>query len=506
MKKFLRIYLKLSEIRVTHSGLLSLLFGIFTIPTSLIFMLIVTRSLSSIDYGIYVLITGILIYATILDPIINYWAMREIARDIPSGRSAVVFGGLFSIFAIAIYLIVAFFISKNIDTLHNVLFFAAMIIPPLFLNRVLSAINTGFKPHIPIIAGFIFSLSNLTLAAFFTFYQKFDIWILIEIISISYIFSILILGYFAKEKLRDKINFNFLRKWIKFSWIPLFSSLGVFLLMMDISIFSLLTGSVLGLAFWGVALTVSKITESSGYVTRAIYAKILQGKSKEFGDATNLLFYFVILFSSLILVFGKSALFLLNPQYEIAYVILVILTIQTAFSTFSAHFQNSLASYEKVDIESESSWKDYFHSKLVRVPSITLLQAILYLTVLSIGIIIMKDTHEFLDILHFWAITLLLTHIPFAFYFFRLLRKNIEFELNYSRISKYFLSSIISFGITYILLNKFLVYESNPFDFGPQIIIFAAFGISFYVGLTYIFDSKIRNLIYDIIQEFKNKK
>ena len=506
MKKFLRMYLKLSEIRVTHSGLLSLLFGIFTIPTSLIFMLIVTRSLSTSDFGLYTLIGGILVYATIIEPIINYWATREVARDIPSGSSTVFFGGLFSLFGVMIYLVVASFINKNIDTSNDVLLFGVMIIPPLFLNRMLSAINTGFKPHIPIIAGFIFSLSNLTLTAFFTFYQKLDVWILIEILSISYVFSILILGYFAKEKLRDKININFIRKWIKLSWIPLFSSLGYFLLMMDISIFSLLTGSVIGLAFWGVALSISKINESSGYVTRAIYAKILQGKSKELGDATNLLFYFVILFSSIILVFGKSALFLLHPQYEIAYMILGILTIQTAFWVFSGHFQNSITSFEKIDLESRSNWKDYFHSKLVRVPSIILFQSISYLIILSTGIIIMKDTHEFLDILHFWAITLLLTHIPFAFYFYRLLQKNIEFKLNYSGILKYFLSSIISFGTLSVLTTEFLVYDSNPFNFAPNVILFTVFGISCYIGLTYILDSKIRNLIYDILQEFKNKK
>ena len=358
----------MSEIRVTYSGLISLLFGIFTIPISLIFMLIITRSLNSTDYGIYILITGILVYATIIEPVINYWATREIARNIPSGKSTVFFGGLFSLFGIMIYLVAAFFINKNIDTSSDILFFGIIIIPPLFLNRMLSAINTGFKPHIPIIAGFIFSLSNLILAIFFTLYQKLDIWILIQILSISYIFSILILGYFAKEKLRDKINFYFLRKWIKFSWIPLFSSLGYFLLMMDITIFSLLTGSVIGLAFWGVALAVSKISESSSYVTRAIYTKILQGKSQELGDVTNLLFYFVILFSSIIFVFGKSALYLLNPQYEIAYVILDILTIQTAFWIFSTHFQASLTSFEKIDNENENNWKDYFHSKLIRVP------------------------------------------------------------------------------------------------------------------------------------------
>ncbi len=495
----------MNEIRVTHSGLISLLFGIFTIPISLIFMIFITRSLSTIEYGTYTLIIGILVYATVLDPIIGYWSTREIARGLATGKSTVFFGGLFSLFGVLIYFVVMFFISKNTDAAQDVLFFGAIIIPPLFINRMLSSINTGFKPHSPVIAGFLFSIFNLAFTLFAVTYLKLDIIILIEIISISYILSSLFLGYSAREKLRDKIRLDVLKKWIKLSWIPLFGSLGFFVLMMDVSIFALLVGSVTGLAFWGVALVVSKIGESSSYVTRAIYAKILQGKSEDLGEITNILFYFVVLLSSIILVFAKPALFLLNPQYEISYVILSILTVQTAFWVFSGHFQSSITSNEKVDMTIESSFKEYFHSKLIRVPSILIFQSISYLTIFSIGIVIMKDTYEILDILHFWAILLLLTHIPSAFYFYRLLQKNIQFKLEYFRILKYFLSSLISFGITYIFVNQYLVYDSNPFNFGPQIILFAAFGISFYVGLTFIFDSKIRNLINNIIQELKSK-
>ena len=493
----------MSEIRVTHSGLISLLFGILTIPVSFAFMLIVTRSLSTIEYGTYTLIIGVLVYAIIIEPFVNYWSTREIARNVPSGSSTVFFGGLLSLIGVLIYFVAIFFISKNTDASHDILYFSAIIIAPLFVNRMLSAINTGFKPHIPIIAGFVFSLSNLIIAGFFILYVKLDIWILIEIITISYIFSIIILGYCAREKLRTKISFDFLRKWIKLSWIPLFSSLGMFLLTIDISIFSILTGSVIGLAFWGVAIAVAKIGESSSYVTRAIYAKILQGKSEELGDTTELLFYFVILFSALILVFGKSILFLLNPQYEISYVILGILTIQTTFWVFSGHFQHSLTSNEKVDIKNEINYKEYFHSNLIRVPLILLLQSISYLTILSIGFVVMKDSHEFLDILYFWAFTLLLTHIPFAIYFYRLLQKNIKIKLDYFRILKYFLSSIISFGTLYVLTTEFLVYDSNPFNFAPNVILFVVVGISCYVGITYVLDNKIRILIHEVFKEFK---
>ncbi len=105
----------MNEIRVTYSGLISLIFGVATIPVSLAFMLIVTRSLSTLDFGTYTLILGLIMYATIIEPIITYWSSREVAREIHSGRSAIIFGGGFSVFGIIIYLIAAFILGQNTD-------------------------------------------------------------------------------------------------------------------------------------------------------------------------------------------------------------------------------------------------------------------------------------------------------------------------------------------------------------------------------------------------------
>ena len=87
----------MSEIRVTYSGLIGLLIGLSTVVSGLIFILIITRSLTPNELGTWGLIGGLLTYVIILEPIISYWTTREIARDVDSGKTAILSSGIFSI-------------------------------------------------------------------------------------------------------------------------------------------------------------------------------------------------------------------------------------------------------------------------------------------------------------------------------------------------------------------------------------------------------------------------
>mgnify|MGYP000479866174 CR=1 FL=1 len=96
----------MSEIRVTYSGLISLVMGLGTVVTGMIFILIVTRSLTPEELGTWGLIGGLVTYVIVLEPIISYWTTREIARDVNSGKTAVVSSGFFSVIGFVAFLII----------------------------------------------------------------------------------------------------------------------------------------------------------------------------------------------------------------------------------------------------------------------------------------------------------------------------------------------------------------------------------------------------------------
>ena len=138
----------MSNIRVTYSGLISFMIGLLSIITGLVFTIIVTRQLSPEQLGSWTLIGGLIVYVMVIEPMISYWATRETARDVKSGKTALVSSTIFSTIAITIYLIIALVVSENSQVSRETLFFAAILIPVTFINRILSAINYGWKPHV----------------------------------------------------------------------------------------------------------------------------------------------------------------------------------------------------------------------------------------------------------------------------------------------------------------------------------------------------------------------
>ncbi|MDO8611080.1 MAG: hypothetical protein Q7R95_11195, partial [bacterium] len=135
----------MSGIRVTYSGLISFFIGIISVFTNLAFFVIVTRTLSTAEFGTWGLIMSLITYPIILESIISYWAIRETARNIPSAKTAIASSGIFSVAGIGVYLIISFFVEQNSDVEKIGLFFGFMLIPLMFLNSTLSSINLGWK-------------------------------------------------------------------------------------------------------------------------------------------------------------------------------------------------------------------------------------------------------------------------------------------------------------------------------------------------------------------------
>jgi len=497
----------LSGIRVTYSGLVSLVFGFVTVFLGLIYILIVTRTLDPIEYGTWNLIQGLVIYPLVLEPIITYWSTRETARGIESGRTAIISGGIFSVIGVMIYLIAAYFIGQQSGANVDVLLLGVILIPAIFLNRMLAAINFGWKPHAPVVAQFVFVVFEIIFALILVYFFKMQVFGVIVTVAIGYVASIIILFIYAKEKIKNKINFKFLKKWLKLFWVPLYPSIGNTVLLLDITIFSIIAGSVIGLAFWGAAFVISTTIQTSGLISRAVYPKLLQDDNYSYlGIHLNHLFYVLILMTAITITFSKEALFILNPQYVIAFPVVIILSLQMFFGVIRGQTYTFLRGIEKVDVNKKATFKDYLKSKLFFVPTLELTQSIIYIGSLIVGLFLLINMKiDNLNLLIFWAIILLLTQIPFSLYGLSLLRKHLFVSIDIRTISKYFLTAIVIFGLLHFITEKLLVYDENVFVFVPTVFLFVALGVGSYIGITYIIDPNIKDLFNLIIREIKNK-
>ena len=437
----------MSNIRVTYSGLISLSIRFSSIITGLAFTLIVTRQLTQEEFGTWGLITGIIVYATIINPIINYWSTREIARGDESGKTAIYSNGVFSAGGTLVYIIIAIFVGLQSDAEFEFLMLGAVLVPVIFINNSLNAINTAWKPH-TVSYGFLgFELIKIPAGLTLVYFLQLGLEGAIYATFLAYLSSIGIQIFFAKEKLKGKFNFKYVKKWSRLSWLPVYRGIPSLLSQSDVLIFSVITGSVIGVAYYTIGKTVGFLVSHTWVLTRGLYPKLLESGKKEYLQEIIIkLLYFAFPLVALSIVIARPALFALNPIYEIAVPIVIILSIRSLLSTLNLTFFEALQGIEKVDIQKTPTFRDYIKSKLILFPTFQLIRHGVFVGALALLLFVVETEEENqIELVIYWALIGLIVEIPLFIYILNLVRKNFVLKLEILTLLKYAFASVISF-------------------------------------------------------------
>lgn len=497
----------LSNIRVTYSGLIGFLVGIISVITGLIFILIVTRRLSPDEFGVWSLIGNMIFYFLITERIISFWTVRQIARDEKVGKTSIVSSTFFSFVSIPLYLVFSYFISIQTNTDSNLMMLGGILIPVQYISQTFANINLAHKPHARSYGLLVFESLKIPTGLGLVYFFDLGVQGAIFTIFLAYVGRIIIQYYFAKPKLEGKFHFKFLKKWMKTSWLPLYSYLTNSIWSIDVVVYSLITGSVIGVAYYSASLAISGILKHSGLISQALYPKLLaKGNFQYIQDNLSRLMFFSIPLLGIAVVFSKPALFALNPAYEEAWIIVIILSFKMFFWVFRDVLDRILLGIETIDVEQNFSFEKLSKSKLFFVPTRKIIHFGLYIISIISVLFVLKDQNltEF-ELVQWWAIVGLTLEVPFFIYLFLTVRKSTRISFPYHDAGKYVLGTII-FGIVYFITSDLIIiYEQSIYFFLPRLLIQLIICTGVYLGLTYVIDKKTRVLTKTILSELLKK-
>ena len=189
----------------------------------------------------------------------------------------------------------------------------------------------------------------------------------------------------ARSQMRNAIQRSVIKFWFKMSWLTIYLSSSGLVYKLDVLIFSLMTNSLIGLAYWGVAQTSSKFVGHSAQLSAALYPKLLAGGRIKIAEQ-NLIrtLYFAIPLLGFSIVFAKPALYILNPVYVEGVLIVVFISLRTFCSQIQTIFFEILSAYETIDMDKQAPMKQYIKSKLFFLPSLQYILSITYVSILAI--------------------------------------------------------------------------------------------------------------------------
>ena len=203
------------------------------------------------------------------------------------------------------------------------------------------------------------------------------------------------------------------------------------------------------------------------------------------------------------IVFAKPALYALKPIYESAVPVVVFMTIRAVLYVLGGTYNQAMLGIEKVDLNENSTIKDFVKSKLFSVPTMILVQYSVYTISIAVGLYLLKPfSKSDIDLVIYWSIISLATQVPFTVYYYYSTRKYFVTRIGPLILFKYLSASVVSFGITYFLVQE-LSYKKSIFEFIPNLMLFVFIGIGIYLGITYAVDLRTRKLFHAIINEIR---
>jgi len=489
---------------LTYSGFISFGIRIASIGTGIVFTLFITRNLSPEDFGMWRLIGSFIVYVLIFDSITSYWLQRQIARGEKTGGSGFILNSMLSGVGIIVYIIIIFFFTENVSYPINILLLAVILVPLIFLSNTFDSINFGFRPQ-AVSYGFLgFELIKIPIG--FLTIVILDQGISGAIITtiIAYTIKISITGHSARHYILSKINLEQIKKYIRLAWIPLYSNVSSIIFTLDVLVFTLIVGSLEAVAIFAAAQVISGVIGNTNVISQSLTLKLIAEKKSEHVSKIlrNVLMLSIPITAGAI-IFAKPGLFMLNPQYEIGYMVAIYWSIWAILYVFTEIAYRALQGIESVDSKESSNFRDYVKSKLFLIPTIYNIHYLIYIASLALLLWILVDNEEPIRLLEYWAILHVVLQIPFLIWAWKNLSHEMTVKFPLINFIKYIGIAGITSLVVFLIRDEILIYQREIFVFGPSLVQLLLIGATMYFGLLYLIDNDFRLFMKDVIKEIR---
>jgi len=420
------------------------------------------------------------------------------------GKTSFFSSSLLSISLIPLFIAYVFLVSENSEANFEILLLGIILLPVSILSQNLTAINLGHKPHVVGYSHIIFQVIKIPVVLMTVVILDLGVLGVVLAVLFAFLGKIGLQLYYARSKLKDRFDFQKLQRWVKTSWIPLFASLQSYLVTIDVAIYSIITGSVIGVAYYSVAFSIAAIVQHAGTISKALYPKLLAKKSFEGTKTTlNHVLYFAILLIGIAIIFSEPALFALNPLYQNAWPIVIVFSIRLFIQALRTIPLNIIGGTEQVDTESNPTFSRLIKSNLFKLPKFLSIFNACYIFVLIAFLLVFSNLISELDLVFWWVMIGLFIEIPTSIFLWTYSAKYVKLSFPIVNSIKYLLG-MLGFVIFFVLTSDLVLnYEPSIYDFLPSLLLEFALCVSIYLGLTYLIDKDTRNLFKSILNEIK---
>lgn len=486
-------------IRLQYSGLVIFGARMLSVATGMIFTLLVTRNTTKVEAGIWANVFDLTAYFVLLAGALPFWSVRFVARGKEGAlKTGLVANIILALISLGIYvpLIPTVTLALSVPEAYLTIYLVASAqIVELYL---INALEAGLRAEKPEAIGYgllIEEVCKIILAYFLI--AKFLNPLLGAIISLVMAVFIQI-AYYVKLSLgefSDKIQWNYLREWLKGSVVNIYYLVGTQIAAILLILLFVFGGQEARGEYWAAA-TIANIISYSIYLSFALYPKMLAENSlKHVQTSLKMVLMFAIPMTAGVLAIPIPLLIILGQTYMDVAPLLFVLAIDSFIATVSSFYISVVFGVEKLDEEAKIPLRQLMKSNIFKIyclpyvhAAISLPIAYLVLTNLSIG--------QPLTAAVYVAITNMATRFAMFLVLYVIVYKTARTKIPSKSIAKYVFASAVMAIVLFLIPYE----RSSYFSLGM-----VALGAIIYFGLLMAIDKETRKLVGTIWQEIRYK-
>jgi len=490
------------DMRLQYSGFIIFSAQLIGIITGLIFTLLLTRSMTVSQYGIWTNIFDYTGYFTLFSGLLPFWATRFVARGIKgtaktSSLMQLVIGLVSSaIYFPIVFLIYTLAIAPKIRTEAYLPIFliAGLYILTFHMITVFESILQSIKPQA---LGYGFLIEEVVkvgvaLVLILGFKQLF-----LGAVSALILSCFVQIGYYVwllADEFKQKTDWSYLKEWLKGSTAIAYQAVGAQLLSF-VAILLFFYGGPSTRAYYQAAACFSIIIGYAGALSTALYPKLLAKSctNEQVASSFRTVMMLAIPLTAITIVMSVSFLTVLNIAYGIAWPVLIALSVYTLISVVSSFYSNCLMGVEAFDAEGKISIRHLVRSKIFKVFTLPYIQAAIalpsayfVLTRLPVAGSVMAAVYAILILMSSQLLT-------FSALYWSM-RRSICIPVAWVSMGKFVLASLLMAGIMLLLPATTTLLST---------IAKAIAGFGIYAVLLLVIDKQARQLVRLIWEEIK---
>jgi len=491
----------LSTIRLHYSTFVNFASMIYRMLTSVGFLVIIARRLSTEEFGLWGIIFSIVAMLLMPTSLWTMWLQRFYARGYREALgTALFFSIVYSFISLLVYVMLAYFENSILSWGLDYMLLGSFILLLRIFDTCFSSVANVTKPEIVGYKNFIYETLRLSLTYFFVILLNMKLSGAIISVELSLAIGLLytITMLYRNGLLMIKFSQNLAIQWLKSFYIPLLNTfLGI--LRNGLRAFvSWITASEVTIAYLNVGFaSESPLIRAYYSVVPALYARSLRRPRSEDLEESLRLFF---LFSGFLLVnftvLSKTIASMFNPTYIKAFFLIPLVAFYAVILGLMNIFNTFILGSSRADVEGLKSHKELIKSHLFKLPTVKLLGLLFTYVLLLMFLPLVRGDHLLEAMVA--VITLFVGNIVIFPYFSYELNKMTRYNFPWNELFHVSIASVTA-GLYYIFSGAYTIEIRSFWKDAPQLGFHVAVATILYILTLYMTSKWFRSLVWRAI-------